>query len=1217
MSARKRTGTKRTTGSTRATAAERVADASTAAAAARTSGVDFTKLGLDRLIITTDLTAGLARAMPSIFGVPLRRPDDLFVGTLFRDNLRIVRGSEPRLVRDVATRVARLIVELPPQSFGEEALLEGTGPEVTAKPTSSETFTERNNTPSGATPLRQLPSVFMRMARPSRLAFLMPPDVESVPYTFAGVLEACRTWPMSRAAAAQPPNELHPRFDNAGSAMLSMLGSPEFRQHSASVSEALVMLGGPDLDRLARNAAGRLVQSAGALVERGAPRDADVQITANFRQELDRVSARMPASRSGELRALVAATISLYASDALGTLVRERPDLDVAKVFPIWPWIIRPQPVPWFATQLEVPYRLVISPVGAARFEHETLVRVKRGRHELWHTHLTTSDARTGPDREGSIRAVWSDDHAIDKATRTQLAKDSKPFRMSLDPIDRQMLVDCMAGYDRDKLGGGSYTPKASRANRLHLSALGALLDVEGEWEPRPDTADLQQWRHLMSLGRDHYVRVVYAGHLWPFGHAASLIKVTERKFESADAAAHPDSRENRVAVLRQRFFVVVRERVRQFNGARHLSGGHAFPFTAVEMLTRVTPNLAEPSKPATSITEVTGQPIYGGAVARRMAFWPMTSVGDFPFDIRATDRDGSTSTFAMPLFFVSELANAKVGPAIRAAYRSAPSTRRRAELAGATVAFAPVDSGAKGDTRLPTQQLTFTAGDTPASQTLVNVYPLVEQGVVGIQAVQRLLGRANAVVAVKYHDTYAAQGFGPQNRGELFLELTPAWSLAFGADANSARTDTLGALASPAIMIAGLSRVMGPASDLANIIGPGGGVPKFNPAAFFNHATILGGIPLDSLLDVIEGLTGDDVPKLLAQSLPATLEFPERIESRFEWATTITKSDSLGLFVPTAGGEITKFRMKGVMSAPIADTAASTFEADAAISNFKVNLFGFIVLWFLELRFDVKRGQKPDVAVDLHPAEGVTFGGPLEFVNQLKDLIPGSGFSDPPSLSVTPSGISASYSLNVPNVQVGIFALSNLSIGAGFSLPFDSRPVLVTFNFSTRERPFSLTVSLLGGGGFFALGIGAEGVREIEAAIEFGAAVSIDLGVASGGVEIKAGVYFHWITAAGGKDGLVELTGYVRLHGELSILGLISASLTFNLQLSYLKEGTTSTVWGQATLTISIDILLFSADVSVKCRRQFAGSDSDPTFVQLVPTATAWQTYCLAYGDD
>ncbi|MES3034465.1 MAG: hypothetical protein V4813_10775 [Gemmatimonadota bacterium] len=1218
MSTRKRTGT---TGRSRSTKADSTAAATKPRKTAKArASTDFAKLGIDRLIVATDLMAALGRTNIANFGVPLRRPDDLFVGTLFRDNLRVVRGASPRLVRDVAGRVARLILELPPQAFGEQALLDKTGPEVPTGQGAPDKFDQRNNTatPNGE-PLKPLPSVFMRMAKPSRLAFTMPAGVESVPYTFAGILEACRTWPMTRALAAQPYPQVRarPDFRRDGSFLLSLLGSSEFQHTTETLSAALTTLGGSDLDRLARNAADRLARQATQFVDRGVTENVDVQMTEQFRLELDRVTARVPSARSAELRALVATAMGHHTSVALAELARVRPDFELGKVFPIVPWIIRPQPVPWYATQLEVPYRVILSPIGAARFEHDTTAREKRGRQELWHTHLTTSDERTGPDRSGSVRAIWSDDYALDAAKRTEYADLLKPFRMSLDPIDRMMLVDCMAGFHRDTLARRDYVPKPSVAHRLHLTALGALLDAEGAWEPRPDTADLQEWRHLTSLGRDHYVRVVYAGFLWPFGHAASLIKVTERKFESADAATNPASRSNRVAVLRQRFFIVVRERTKRYTGSRHVSGGHPFPFTDVELLTRVTPNLTAPTDPSVKVLEVAGQPIYGGTIARRMAFWPKTAAGDFPFEIRGTDRDGSQSTFAMPLLFISELANAQVAPAVNAAYRNADPVRRTAQLQGASVAFAPVDPSAKGDTRLPTQQLTLTAGQTPLSPTLVNVYPEVAQARVGIRAVQRLLGRTDAMVTVEYHPTYGAQGFGASNKGEVFLKLTAPWALKFGDDTNSARTDNLGALASPAMAIEGLSRVMGPASDLANIVGPGGGTPQFNPASFFKDAVILGGIPLASLLDVVAGIAGDSVPKLLSRSLPASATLPERVEARFSWSTQITKSDPLHLFVPRAdGSNATTFVMNGVMSAPIADPDAATFEADAKLDNFKVNLFGFIILWFVQLRFDVKRGQKPDVAVDLHPDEGVTFGGPLEFVNALKDVIPGSGFSDPPSLSVTPSGITASYSLNVPSLQVGIFALSNLSIGAGFSLPFDSRPVHVTFNFSTRERPFSLTVSLLGGGGFFAIGIGAEGVREIEAAVEFGAAIAIDLGVASGGVEIKAGVYFHWITAAGG-DGLVELTGYVRLHGELSILGLISASLTFNLQLSYLKEGGRSTVWGQATLTISIDILFFSADVSVKCRREFAGSASDPTFLQLVPTAAAWQTYCLAYGED
>jgi len=209
----------------------------------------------------------------------------------------------------------------------------------------------------------------------------------------------------------------------------------------------------------------------------------------------------------------------------------------------------------------------------------------------------------------------------------------------------------------------------------------------------------------------------------------------------------------------------------------------------------------------------------------------------------------------------------------------------------------------------------------------------------------------------------------------------------------------------------------------------------------------------------------------------------------------------------------------------------------------------------------------------------------------------------------VTPSGLSASYSINLPSVAVGIFALEHVSLGAGFALPFDGSPAEVRFNFAERQRPFSLTVSLLGGGGFFAIGVGTEGVREIEAALEFGAAVSINLGVASGSVEIKAGVYFHWLKTS------VELAGYVRLHGELSVLGLISASLTFNLQLAYLKESHHSVVWGEATLEVEIDVLFLSFSVSVSCRREFGGSDADPKFIELIPDVSTWTDYCNAFA--
>ena len=191
--------------------------------------------------------------------------------------------------------------------------------------------------------------------------------------------------------------------------------------------------------------------------------------------------------------------------------------------------------------------------------------------------------------------------------------------------------------------------------------------------------------------------------------------------------------------------------------------------------------------------------------------------------------------------------------------------------------------------------------------------------------------------------------------------------------------------------------------------------------------------------------------------------------------------------------------------------------------------------------------------------AEGVAleFDGPLKFVDTLKDILPANGFSDGPSLEVTAAGVRAGYTLGVPTVGVGIFSLQNLSLSAGLSLPFVDQPG-VRFAISERQKPFLVSVALFGGGGFFALGLNARGIEQIEAAIEFGGNLSLDLGVASGGVYVMAGIYFSMT----GTE--VKLTGYLRMGGYLSVLGIISISIEFYLGFTYRAKGSGGEAWGR-----------------------------------------------------
>jgi len=143
-------------------------------------------------------------------------------------------------------------------------------------------------------------------------------------------------------------------------------------------------------------------------------------------------------------------------------------------------------------------------------------------------------------------------------------------------------------------------------------------------------------------------------------------------------------------------------------------------------------------------------------------------------------------------------------------------------------------------------------------------------------------------------------------------------------------------------------------------------------------------------------------------------------------------------------------------------------------------------------------------------------------------------------------------------------------------------------------------------------------GVQRLEAAFEFGASVSMNFGVASGGVHVMAGIYFCYDTTNG-----VALSGYFRAGGNVSVLGLVSVCIELSLSLTY--EAASGKALGRATLTVEIELFLFSTSVEIECERKFAGSKSDPTFAQMMspyhdpddPTVTIdpWEEYFAAYA--
>jgi hypothetical protein len=342
-------------------------------------------------------------------------------------------------------------------------------------------------------------------------------------------------------------------------------------------------------------------------------------------------------------------------------------------------------------------------------------------------------------------------------------------------------------------------------------------------------------------------------------------------------------------------------------------------------------------------------------------------------------------------------------------------------------------------------------------------------------------------------------------------------------------------------------------------------------------------------------------------------LEVPRQIKVKFDWRPLLKPfgfDPKAPIFLPLDNRGL---RIGVEARAATGSLSKPSFEVICSLEKFDINLIApasFLIIHFNRLQLTVANGKKPDVDVVIDKVE---FVGVLSFVETLKELIPLDGFSDPPDLDVTAEGVKASYSLALPNVGVGLFSLENLSLGAAFTLPFIGGPMTLGFNFCERQNPFLLTVTLFGGGGFFGITLSPSGVQLLEATFEFGAAVSINLGVVSGGVSVMAGIYFKM------ELDNATLEGYLRLRGEVDVLGIISASLELRMDLHY--DFSTDSCVGKATLIIEIEIIFFSKTVEVSCERRFSGANSDPTFLEVMgpdPNDVSfqpWHEYCQAFA--
>ncbi|UCC47869.1 MAG: hypothetical protein JSV41_10345, partial [Gemmatimonadota bacterium] len=523
----------------------------------------------------------------------LLRPKDLFAVTFDFVNLglQIEGPGAATLVRETTEEApgSFIIARFPPQNVAEQA------------------FFEPGEEPgTGDIPVRAF------IAGWSRLAFRLPSELNSLPYTLDALLDWTQLEP-SLVATAQPPPP----------PPLRLVGRPMIVDPSEGIRIIRATIAGGAVARLKVEARvdPELQQSVARELGRNIPR-----------------GVRLAPERLQKLASTVTQTRPGYG-------VIEGPILAgiVAEL------LRRPYEPASYQTALETPWRLILSPNRFGAWAHSVREVTDEATSitELWHTRLGVRRTGEIPPGESpvdevedyyrTVRAVWSPDYTRDASAKEPPhypdSHPGNPFRMSLDARDRHELVTLTADFLLPDC-----EDRIVRADRFMLTALGAWMNVRGGWELGVLPADaqellsLEEWRHRATMARDQFVKVVYRGYLFPFGHRASLIKITERKWKTW--------RTYQTAFLRQRMYVVVRQPEKVFPALFQPHEGRKFPFNRVTLVTRATPNLDDPTT-----SDVDGM--------AQEAFWLRVGGSDFLFHCVAEDLEGRQVEFTAPLAFI------------------------------------------------------------------------------------------------------------------------------------------------------------------------------------------------------------------------------------------------------------------------------------------------------------------------------------------------------------------------------------------------------------------------------------------------------------------------------------------------------------------------------------------------------------------------------------
>jgi hypothetical protein len=869
-------------------------------------------------------------------------------------------------------------------------------------------------------------------------------------------------------------------------------------------------------------------------------------------------------------------------------------------------------------TVLECVWGLVFRPAGPSSTQawlHNRQPDISdSGVTALWHTSLMWGDGSGAPDfsRTDPIPLAASPSNEQQQGDYLTSLNDIGDPDGSSAPVPVAQ-ADAQTSALRKNIATSSGVAPLS-AREVTLSALGATIDLTGRWDP-PQAGGLVGYKHRAVLGRDEHVFTEQRGYLLPFGFPAQLETVTTRICEFVDDADFG------AAVLSKTETVVVLDQLVTYPGLAGLpKAGRQFPFRTVRVHERMA-TVSSSTLQADPNVECINEPGGDGADDR------------YQFHLIAEDYGGNTIEFTAPVYFVGKDEALNPLPtalqAAIAAYDAEVSIRP--STATGRIGLA---SESPGDTMVDITAIYLgaVAPDDPVHQLPVLVgaghlgaFPRLFGVDANIPAIDAMNSRqpdhavpttaVPALPQLQWPTNYLTQGLGETG---VYAQLTEAVAF-FPLPSNG------GGLASVNTRVVGLSQKIGlvggsQAGDLGSV------ASGFDPAKFFPDPTttpvpdvsnyklpsLLGFIDLSKIAKTATFGDGDRIPQITTALLygpngsggttpPNPPTPPTAVRTSVVWRPFV-KEVTVGNLVTTTA---TALDLNTTTTISLAGGGPPVTDVRGVLSSFDLNFVdGLVTVTFDSLAFTSHAGAAPKLDVKI--AKVAPGGNAFAFFQQLLDNLPGAG--DIPQIDYRDSSLVASYSLAIPSIPMGAFLMQNLAVSSSVTLPLDGRPVQASFAFASREHPFLLTVSLLGGGGFLALTVVGETLQELEAQLDFGAAASLDLIVASASVTVTAGIH---LAVTDGKH--LEIDGFFRATGQVDLLGIISVSLEIYLALEY-ESGPPKLFRGTAEFTVRVQVAFFSQSLSFSVSRSFSAG-ADPTFDIAFPSAAPWQQRCAAFA--